>query len=64
MPPTMRQRVQTRLTSNIAIARDLARKRGRSFDESLRLYKLVARIQADTAALSQTIPDDLIKFVA
>lgn len=64
MPPTMRQRVQARLISNIAIARDLAGKRGRSFEESLRLYKLVARIQADTAALNQTIPDDLIKFVA
>ena len=64
MPPTMRQRVQVRLTSNVAIARDLACKRGRSFEETLRLYKLVARIQADTAALNQTIPDDLIKFVA
>ncbi|MBK8134288.1 MAG: hypothetical protein IPK52_00385 [Chloroflexi bacterium] len=64
MPPTMRHRVQARLTSNIAIARDLASKRGRSFEETLRLYKLVARIQADTAALSQTIPDDLTKFVA
>ena len=61
---TLRERIATRLETNIALATELANKQSRSFEEGLRLYKLMARIQADTAALNREIPAHLIRFAA